>query len=219
MIAPRASHKRRLLAIFAAAYPAAPMAAPMSTAPRALLLLLALAACREAPPPTATPEPKFDARAALAGFDGPVPDDDPVALEGTRLTNGPLRECAEREAVDMQQEGDLIATKLAPGQLFEQEFRLQPGRCYTLVAVAGDGIAELDATFETFGPARSKTEILASDAATGTTAVIGGGAACFPWKPEQSPIAAKFVLRAGQGSGVAVSQLYSRESPPPPSRR
>ncbi len=186
------------------------MAAPMSTAPRALLLLLALTACREAPPPTATPEPKFDARAALAGFDGPVPDDDPVALEGTRLTNGPLRECAEREAVDMQQEGDLIATKLAPGQLFEQEFRLQPGRCYTLVAVAGDGITELDATIETFGPARSKTEVLAKDTRTGTSAVIGGAAACFAWPPEQTALAAKFVLRAGTGTGVVASQLYAR---------
>lgn len=187
------------------AYPAP----PMSTAPRVLPLLLALAACKPDPAAPANPEPKHYV-SPLAGFDGPVPDDDPVALEGARLSNGPLRELAEAQAVGMQLEGDLIASKLAPGQLFEQEFRLQPGRCYTLVAVAGDGITELDATFETFGPARSKTEVLARDALTGTSAVIGGGEACFAWKPEQTALAAKFVLRAPNGSGVVVSQLYAR---------
>ena len=183
----------------------------MSNAPRVLCLpALLLLACRPAattPPPSSEPKPYVS---PLAGFDGPVPDDDPVALEGTRLTNGPLRELAEQEAVGMQQEGDLIASKLAPGQLFEQEFRLQPGRCYTLVAVAGDGITELDATIETFGPARSKTEVLAKDTRTGTSAVIGGAAACFAWQPEQTALPAKFVLRAGTGTGVVASQLYAR---------
>jgi len=186
---------------------------PMPRAPLTVctLFTLALLACRTATTEESKPPaPKFDAKAALAGFDGPVPDDDPVALEGSRLSNGPLRELAELEAVGMQIEGDLIASKLVPGQLFEQEFRLQPGRCYTLVAVAGDGILELEATFETFGPARAKTEILAQDTRTGTSAVIGGGETCFAWKPEQTPMAAKFVLRAGSGSGVVASQLYAR---------
>jgi hypothetical protein len=185
----------------------------MSNAPRvlrSLCLLCLFSACRPAATTTPPTEKKPDYVSALAGFDGPVPDDDPVALEGTRLANGPLRELGESEAVGMQQEGDLIASKLTPGQLFEQEFRLQPGRCYTLVAVAGEGISELDATFETFGPARSKTEVLARDTRTGTSAVIGGGAECFAWKPEQTAMPAKFVVRAPGGSGVVAIQLYAR---------
>lgn len=178
---------------------------------RALLVIPLLAlACR---PATTTTTPPADKPyvSPLAGFDGPVPDDDPVAKEGAALSDGPLREATDREASGMQLEGDLIASKLGAGQVFEQEFRLQPGRCYTLVAVGGDGVVELDATFETFGPARSKTDVLASDALTGTTAVIGGGGVCFPWAAEASALAAKFVLRVRSGSGVVVSQLYARD--------
>ena len=53
-------------------------------------------------------------------------------------------------------------------------------------------------------------ETVDRDALTGTSAVIGGGEACFAWKPEQTALAAKFVLRAPNGSGVVVSQLYAR---------
>ena len=174
-----------------------------------VISLLALAACRPSPASTAAPADKPYV-SPLAGFDGPPPDDDPVAKEGSALTEGPLREASDREAPGMQPEGDLIASKLAPGQLFEQEFRLQPGRCYTLVAVGGEGVRELDATFETLGPVRGKSDVLASDSARGTTAVVGGGGTCFPWKTDATAMAAKFVLRVSAGSGVVVTQLYAR---------
>ena len=41
-------------------------------------------------------------------------------------------------------------------------------------------------------------------------AFLGGAAACFAWAPEQTALPAKFVLRAGTGTGVVVSQLYAR---------
>ena len=174
-----------------------------------LLTNFLIAACRPEPAATTTAPPAAAPVSALAGFDGPV-EDDPVAKEATALSEGPLTQSAARDAAGTQMEGDLIASKLAPGQVLEQEFRLQPGRCYTLVAVGGDGVRELDATFETFGPARSNTEVLASDTSTGTSAVVGGGGTCFPWAPEATALAAKFVLRVRDGSGVVVSQLYAR---------
>ncbi len=173
------------------------------------LSLLALAACRPASAPATTTPADRPYVSPLAGFDGPVPDDDPVAREGSALTEGPLRESSEREAVGMQPEGDLIASKLAGGQVFEQEFRLQPGRCYTLVAVGGEGVRELDATFETIG-LRGKSDVLARDTSTGTTAVVGGGGTCFPWQAEATATPAKFVLRVRDGGGVVVTQLYAR---------
>ena len=186
----------------------------MITASRALLVLSLLAACRPAPVTTPPAEPKPAPVSALAGFDAPI-EDDPVAKEATELSEGPLTQCADRDAAGMQLEGDLIASKLAPGQVLEQEFRLQPGRCYTLIAVGGAGIQELDASFETFGPARSKTTVLATDALKGTTAVVGGGEACFAWQADLAATPAKFVLRVRGGDGVVVSQLYARDAVTP----
>lgn len=176
---------------------------------RSLALLLLLAGCRTAAQPapaTNSPEPTKPT-SMLAGFDGPTAD--PVADEAQRLADGPLAEAAAREAPDMQLDGDLIAGKLGPGDHVEQEIRLAPGRCYTLVAAGGDGITELDAEILRMNPVRGKGDALATDTATGTIAVVGGGGACFTWT-EKTPTAARFVLRARAGSGVAVGQLYSR---------
>jgi len=186
------------------------------TASRALVVLplFVLAACRPAPATTPPGAAKPAPVSALAGFDGPI-EDDPVAKEATELSEGPLTQCAERDAAGMAMEGDLIASKLAPGQVLEQEFRLQPGRCYTLIAVGGAGIQELDASFETLGPVRGKSTVLAADALTGTTAVVGGGAACFVWQADLNATPAKFVLRVRSGDGVVVSQLYARDAVTP----
>ena len=181
---------------------------------RLVVSLLALAACRPEPAATTTAPPTPAPVSALAGFDGPI-EDDPVAREATALSEGPLAQCAERDAPGMQMEGDLIASKLAPGQVLEQEFRLQPGRCYTLIAVGGEGVTELDASFETLGPVRSKSTVLAADPLTGTTAVVGAGAACFAWQADLNATPAKFVLRVRGGGGVVVSQLYARDATAP----
>jgi hypothetical protein len=180
---------------------------------RPLALLLFVFACRPAAPPK--PEPTEPAGkqqdgpvSLLAGFDGPA-DIDPVAAEAQKLAEGPLAEAAAREAPEMQLAGDLIAGKLAPGVFVEQEIRLEPGRCYTLVAVGGDGINELDAEIARMNPVRGKGDTIAADAATGTTAVIGGGGTCFTFDGK-APTAARFILRARAGRGVAVSQLYVR---------
>jgi hypothetical protein len=181
---------------------------------RPFVLLLAVLACRPAAPPKAEPaepttEKKPDGPASLlAGFDGPA-DIDPVADEAQRLAEGPLAEAAAREAPDMQLAGDLIAGKLAPGVFVEQEIRLEPGRCYALIAVGGDGITELDAEITRMNPVRGKGDSLAADAATGTTAVIGGGGNCYQFDGK-APTAARFTLRARAGQGVAVGQLYAR---------
>lgn len=176
---------------------------------RLLVLLLPLVACRPAAQPapaTTAPEPSKPT-SILAGFDGPTAD--PVADEAQRLADGPLAEAAAREAPGMQLEGDLIAGKLGPGELVEQEIRLQPGRCYTLIAVGGEGITELDAELSQMNPVRGKGDTLAADGATGKVAVVGGGGSCFSFTGK-APTAARFVVRARAGSGVTVSQLYAR---------
>lgn len=179
---------------------------------RPLALLLFVFACRPAAPATpAATEPMTNQQdgpvSLLAGFDGPA-DIDPVAADAQKLAEGPLAEAAAREAPDMQLAGDLIAGKLAPGVFVEQEIRLEPGRCYTLVAVGDDGITELDAEISRMNPVRGKGDTIAADTSTGPTAIIGGGT-CFTFDGK-TPTAARFILRARAGTGVAVSQLYVR---------
>ena len=74
---------------------------------------------------------------------------------------------------------------------------------------------ELDASFETLGPVRGKSTVLAADLLTGTTAVVGAGATCFAWQPDLAATPAKFVLRVRGGDGVVVSQLYARDAAAP----
>ncbi len=176
-----------------------------------VLPLLLLAACRAAAPAPATTAPAAPYVSPLAGFEVPTAgDDDPIAQEAARLSEGPLAATAQIEAIGMQLEGDLIATRIGPGQLFEQEFRLQPGRCYTLLAVAGDGVLELDAALEGLNPVRGKRTVLLEDSTTGTTAIVAGGATCFPWAATAEPQTVKFVLRVRGGDGVVVGQLYAK---------
>lgn len=175
---------------------------------RLVLPLLLLAACRrDAAPPSATPEPAKPS--LLAGFEAQDADD-PVAKEAQGLSDGPLAERAAVDAAGMQHDGDLIAGKLAPGEVVEQEFKLQPGRCYTLIAVGGDGVQELDAAFETIEPVRGKATALIADSATGNTAIIGGAGTCFSHPADAAPTAVRWVLRVRSGSGVVVTQLYAR---------
>lgn len=174
---------------------------------RPLLLALLLAACRRDAPTTAPPpEPK---PSLLAGFEAQDADD-PVAKEASALADGPLAERARTDAPGMQIDGDLIAGKLAPGEVVEQEFKLQPGRCYTLIAIGGEGVQELDAAFETIEPVRGKASALTTDGATGNVAVIGGAGSCFAHAADDVPLAIRWVLRVRGGSGVVVTQLYSR---------
>lgn len=173
-----------------------------------LLLTLALLACRPAAPVAAVPPAEPRPTSILAGYEGPPPGD-PVADEGTRLSEGPLTETAAREAPGMAPEGDLLASKLAAGEVLEQEIRLQPGRCYTLIAVGGEGVDEVDAEISRLTPVRGKGDVLASDASAGPIAVLGGHEACFHYR-EKTPLPARFVVRARAGAGVVVSQLYAR---------
>ena len=177
--------------------------------------LLLLAACRPAATkPADTTPPGTPYVSPLAGFDVPS-DDDPTAKEAAELSNGPLATLAQTDAADMQLEGDLIATTLGPGRVFEQEFRLVPGRCYTLLAVAGAGVLELDASIEEMSPTRGRRTVLIEDTTTGTSAVVGGAGVCFPWAADAEPLPAKFSLRVRDGEGVVVSQLYAKTPPPP----
>ena len=181
--------------------------------PAAALLAATLAvgaplACKK----EASKPPPAEAKPADDGYDYAAMVADPVADEASALSEGPLAQRAASDAPGRAFVGDLIAGSLSPGEEIDQEFTIDPARCYTLIAVGGEGVVEVEAAITTVAPVRGGETTLAEDAERGAVAVIGGGEACYRGGETRTP--ARFVLRVSEGAGVVVGQLYASEAPP-----
>jgi len=108
----------------------------------------------------------------------------------------------------MQADGSAFAAQFQEGQTMEQPLTLQPGKCYTVVAVSM-GIQELDAMIAAQPLPQIPPAPLAQDNSSGSQAVVGGKGQCFR---NAAPIAvpAKVIVKATRGSGQAVAQVYSK---------
>ena len=106
----------------------------------------------------------------------------------------------------MTKEGPVVAGNFQNGQTLEQSIQLNPGKCYTVLAV-GVGITEMDVSLVLATPLPGMSPILAQDSSSGATATLGGKGNCYKWSaPLATP--AKFVMKARTGAGVAAGQLY-----------
>ena len=112
----------------------------------------------------------------------------------------------QSEAPGMQPDGSAFAAQFQEGQTMEQPLTLQPGKCYTVVAVSL-GIQELDAMIAAQPLPQVPPAPLAQDSSSGSQAVVGGKGSCFR---NAAPIAvpAKVIVKATRGSGQAVAQVY-----------
>jgi hypothetical protein len=115
---------------------------------------------------------------------------------------------AMQEAPGMQPDGSAIAGQFGQGQVLEQQFNLQAGKCYTVVAV-GIGITELDVFIQVQPVPQFPGQTIAQDNQQGAQAVLGGRGNCFK-NPLPIGGPAKLVMKATAGTGVAVAQLYSK---------
>jgi len=115
---------------------------------------------------------------------------------------------AMQEAPGMQPDGSAIAGQFQQGQILEQQFNLQAGKCYTVVAV-GIGITELDVFIQVQPVPQFPAQTMAQDNQQGAQAVLGGRSNCFK-NPLPIGGPAKLVLKATAGSGMAAAQLYSK---------
>jgi hypothetical protein len=112
----------------------------------------------------------------------------------------------QQEAPGMQAEGQAFAGQFQEGQTLEQPLTLQPGKCYTVVAI-GAGIQELDAMIAAQPLPQLPPTPLAQDNASGAQATVGGKGSCFR---NAAPLAvpAKVIIKATRGAGSAVAQVY-----------
>lgn len=87
---------------------------------------------------------------------------------------------------------------------------LQPGKCYTIVAISIAPVQELDViVYGQFPPLPPGT--LAEDSTTGPMATLGGKVGGCGMSPSPLPMPAKIVLRLAKGSGMAAAGSTSSE--------
>lgn len=121
---------------------------------------------------------------------------------------GPLMLFAQQQAPGMQREGNVAAAQFQEGQTLEEPVNLQPGKCYTVLAV-GAGTQEVDITLVAVTPLPGTSPVLAQDSGSGTSASLGGRGNCFKWSLPVG-INAKYVIKATRGQGIIAAQLYSK---------
>lgn len=144
-----------------------------------------------APAPTAAPG--SPAQPVAVGMAGPL---------GAAL----LAAAAAGDAKGMQPEGGSFAGQFQQGQVLEQLINLEPNKCYTVVAMGGPGITELDVQLVPNAPIPLP---LAQDNQTGPNATLGGGGNCWRNNPFTA-VPGKVIVRATGGSGIAIAQVYKK---------
>ncbi len=113
-------------------------------------------------------------------------------------------------------DGNMIAGNFQTGQTLEQSFTLQPGKCYTAIAVgAGPGmqvdismVATAPVPIPGFNPQFGSAA--GKPTPTGSQAVLGSKGGCIKLALSPMPVQAKYVVTVSKGAGVVAAQLYSK---------
>ncbi len=152
-----------------------------------------------APATTATPTPT-----ATATTVAPTTFDPNVAT----LIRTQLAPLAQQHARGMKAEGDMVGASLTEGQVVEQQIMLNPGKCYTVVAMGLPMLQQVDISLSAVTPIPGAPALpLAQSTTTGTTAVLGDSPNCYKYAMPL-PAMAKITIKATKGSGAVGAQLY-----------
>lgn len=137
-----------------------------------------------------------------------------IKPEDEASVRGKLDAAVEKDGEGFQFEGAPSAAKFKQGEVLELTVTVQPGKCYTVVAVSADGgITELDGSVLVSAPPGLPIPVppqpIATDTSTGPNVTMGGGANCFKSSaPAAAP--ATVQIKATKGAGVAAVQILSK---------
>ncbi|MDI1445375.1 hypothetical protein [Polyangium sp. 6x1] len=151
--------------------------------------------------PAPVPDPEA-ARLFLERYAAPalplLPDVRPSRVLGLAF-DGSVR----GETAGMSAEGARFGATLAEGERAWVPVSYPVGACVTVVAQGGIGVVEVDLFLTTSGPA--PVRIVAQDARTGPTAVIGGKDDCFLLL---EPFIGNLSVSVRKGSGMVLVQQF-----------
>jgi hypothetical protein len=174
--------------------------------------IVSISACKKEEPepqyPTTPPPTQTPTQTAAPPPAGTMATPVAASMAGPFLT-GFISVAATGDAKGMQPEGGTFAGQFQQGQILEQPFQGEPGKCYTVVAMGGPGVSELDAQIVVQPAPMLPPAVIAQDNSTGPQATVGGGGNCVKNAlPVGAP--AKVVLKVVTGSGYAGGQLYKK---------
>ena len=136
---------------------------------------------------------------------GPVTSPDPVVQA---LMAVPVSQVAQTKAKGMTKEGELMAAQLQQGQSMEQLVLVQPGKCYTVVALGLPMIDDLGIILSPVIPIPGAPNLpMAQSVDSGAQVAMAPTPNCYKhvWP---MPIQAKVIVTARSGSGQVGAQIY-----------
>lgn len=194
------------------------------------LVLLAAVACKKQDEPAVTsgyqagtpgaagapatgPLPSATAPAPSASTPTPAPTTIPPtpvdpALAAT-LTPLLTQLAASQVVAGSKPLGTALVGNVGGPQTLEQQIMLQPNKCYSVVAVGGPPITELNVQLLAVTVIPGMAPVLAVDQDTGASATLGKKPNCYKWAlPLPTPV--KVVVSAAAGQGLAGAQVYEK---------
>ena len=120
-----------------------------------------------------------------------------------------LNQLATSEAPGAKPVGSSTVGMFQPGQQLETVVTLQPGKCYTVIAVGLPAVSEVNVQLVAATPVPNMNPVLAEDQTTGPQAVLGQTPNCYKW-PLPLPASAKVITSVAAGQGIAAVQVYEK---------
>ena len=120
-----------------------------------------------------------------------------------------LNQLATTEAPGAKPLGMAMVGMFQPGQQLETVVQMQPGKCYTVLAVGLPAVTEVNVQLVAAVPLPGMSPVLAQDQTTGPQAVLGKAPNCFKWALPL-PGSVKVLTTVAAGQGIAAVQVYEK---------
>jgi hypothetical protein len=161
------------------------------------------------PPPQTQPQPQ--PQPGIPGLPAPAAGApcQPLDPSAGAALQPILNQLANTEAPGAKAVGAAAVAMCQQGQQFETAVQLQPGKCYTIIAVGLPPVAEMNVQLIATTPIPGMTPVLAEDQTTGPQGVLGKAPNCFKWALPL-PGGAKAVATTAGGQGMAAFQVYEK---------
>jgi hypothetical protein len=120
-----------------------------------------------------------------------------------------LNQLATTEAPGAKPLGLAAIGMFQTGQQLETLITMQPGKCYSAIAVGLPAISEVNIQLVAATPVPGMNPVLSQDQTTGPQAVLGKAPNCYKWVLPL-PGSAKIITSVAAGAGMAAVQVYEK---------